>query len=190
MTVTHLPASGYETLPWKSGQGVTDEICLRPEGASREGFELRISSAPILEPGVFSAFPGADRVITLIEGQALDLQFAGHTRRLLPLEPYFFDTGLAPAGTPDGGPVRVVNVMAARDAWQITGAELLSGAAELDAGGTGLIVLFAVSGEWHLRSADGGLALAPRDSALLEGAQPVALEGAGRLLAVHLRRPE
>ncbi|MBY6059027.1 HutD family protein [Leisingera daeponensis] len=188
MTITYLPAAGYETLPWKNGEGFTDEICLRPDGASREDFALRISSAPILESGVFSAFPGAERVITLIEGSALDLRFATHTHRLLPFRPYFFDTGLAPVGTPDGGPVRVVNVMAARAAWKVAGADLLSAPALCDAGENGLIVLFAVSGEWHLRKADGTLALAPRDSALLEGAQPVPVEGAGQMLAVQMQR--
>lgn len=115
----HLPASGYDTQPWKNGQGLTDEVLLLPEGASRDGFDLRVSRATIGARGLFSAFPGADRIITVIEGEGLVLDFGDHSARLAPLEPHKFDTGLTPDGIPLGGTVRVFNVMASRAAWSL-----------------------------------------------------------------------
>jgi len=145
----HLAASEYASLPWKTGSGTTEEICLLPEGATREAFDLRISSAPILEPGVFSAFPGVDRVITLIEGAGLALEFSDRTVQLDPLCPYRFDSGLTPDGQPLGRAVRVVNVMAARSRWKIAAARVAPGPFCAEAPGDGLTVIFAISGDWH-----------------------------------------
>ena len=126
MTIQHLPATAYVTMPWKNGRGSTDEICLLPEGASRDAFELRISRATISTPGAFSAFVGAERTITLIDGDGLSLEFDDRTVELSIGQPYRFDSGLTPIGVPRGGPVRVANVMAARDVWLQATAEILT----------------------------------------------------------------
>lgn len=145
----HLAASEYVSLPWKAGRGTTEEICLLPESATREAFGLRISSAPILEPGVFSAFSGVDRVITLIEGPGLALEFGDRTVRLDPLCPYRFDSGLTPDGRPLGGAGRVVNVMAARSRWSIAAARVALGPFHAEAPGDGMAVVFAISEDWQ-----------------------------------------
>lgn len=98
MSIHHLPASGYVTLPWKNGTGSTDEVCLLPEETTRDAFEVRVSRATIAEPGLFSAFAGVERTITLIEGTALSLDFGTHKAELAPLQPYTFDSGLTPHG--------------------------------------------------------------------------------------------
>lgn len=116
----HLPASDYRPMPWKNGSGATDEIWLWPPRAGRDDFQIRISRAPIVADGAFSAFPGADRIITLIEGQGLALDFDHGSHLLQPLQPYRFDSGLAPIGRPVGAKVRVFNVMATRREWTLS----------------------------------------------------------------------
>ncbi len=51
---------------WRNGAGETREICCFPP-ATRDFF-WRASIASIASNGEFSAFPGVDRVITLLEG--------------------------------------------------------------------------------------------------------------------------
>lgn len=164
MVLRHLPAAGYETRPWKNGQGVTDEVLLLPEGAGRDGFDLRISRAGIGARGVFSAFPGADRIITVVEGAGLTLDFGDRSVTLGPLEPFAFDTGLTPDGLPLGPGVRVFNVMAARDVWALGPARVLRGGAI----GTDavLTVVFALGAGVGIGESGTRLALAQGDTAL------------------------
>lgn len=164
MMLRHLPAAGYETRPWKNGQGVTDEVLLLPEGAGRERFDLRISRAVIDARGPFSAFPGADRIITVIEGAGLRLEFGDRSATLDPLQPFAFDTGLTPDGIPLGPGVRVFNVMAARDVWTLGPARAMRGGAmRSDAA---LTVAFALGAGVQVEEAGAQLFLAPGDTAL------------------------
>src|SRR5690606_6318250 len=56
---------------WRNGAGETREICCIPP-ATRD-FCWRASIATIASNGEFSAFPGVDRVITLLEGGEVTL---------------------------------------------------------------------------------------------------------------------
>jgi len=56
---------------WKNGAGETRELCCFPP-ATRD-FNWRASIASIAGSGEFSAFPGVDRVITLLEGGEVTL---------------------------------------------------------------------------------------------------------------------
>ncbi len=164
MVLRHLPAAGYDTQPWKNGQGVTDEVLLLPEGASRDGFDLRISRASICARGLFSAFPGADRIITVIEGAGLRLDFVDRSVTLAPLEPFAFDTGQTPDGLPLGQGVRVFNVMAARDVWALGPARVMrDGTMDTDAA---LTVVFALGTGVRIEESGVRLSLGPGDTAL------------------------
>lgn len=66
--VADLPAT-----PWKNGGGVTREIVCQPPGADMDSFDWRVSIAHIASSGPFSAFPGIDRVITLLSGGGVHL---------------------------------------------------------------------------------------------------------------------
>ena len=57
---------------WRNGAGETREICCFPP-ATRD-FSWRASIASIASNGEFSAFPGVDRVITLLEGGEVTLK--------------------------------------------------------------------------------------------------------------------
>ncbi|MFD2741378.1 HutD family protein [Sulfitobacter aestuarii] len=177
MTIRPYPATGYTRLPWKNGSGQTDEICLLPDGASRARFDIRVSSAPITAPGGFSAFPGVDRVITLIEGKELSLSFAEETVTLNPFVPFGFDSGLAPVGDPRDGPVRVLNMMADRARWKIAETRLLKGPACLDPSLGGSLFLVALAPA-SLAAGKERCDLAAFDSALVEGAAQIALPDA------------
>ncbi len=83
-----LPAT-----PWKNGGGVTREIVCGPAGASLDRFDWRVSIATIASDGPFSAFPGIDRIITLLEGGGVQLasEDGAIDHRLdTPLQPFAF----------------------------------------------------------------------------------------------------
>ena len=55
----------YKSVLWENGRGVTSDIFLFPEGATRQSFDIRVSVAPITADAPFSLFTGIDRQITL-----------------------------------------------------------------------------------------------------------------------------
>ncbi len=109
--------SEWITQPWRNGGGVTREVFR--EGPA-DAFTLRISIADIERAGPFSRFAGVDRWITLLSGPGFALR-RGEVVRVVdtPLVPFRFsgdddvDCGLVE------GPVRDLNVMAARDALKV-----------------------------------------------------------------------
>lgn len=188
MTIRYLPATGYVTMPWKNGTGSTDEICLLPPDASRDAFELRVSRAIIATSGLFSAFPGVERTITVIEGEGLALEFDDHTVDLTTGQPHRFDSGLTPVGVPKGGTVRVVNVMAARDAWRLASAEILTEGALLQPEPHGLSVVFALRGASELSDSQATVTFGQEDCALLDAPARFSPESGSALLVVPLHR--
>lgn len=137
-------------MPWKNGGGTTTELLVRPEGATlATGFTLRVSCADVGTSGPFSAFPGCDRLLLLLEGR-------GMTLRGGPAGPLVLDAPGAHVrlqgewpidATLHDGPIRDFNVMFARAAWR---AELeaveLTGALRRQAPEGGLLLLFVREG--------------------------------------------
>ncbi|MCX5201854.1 HutD family protein [Streptomyces sp. NBC_00237] len=72
-----LRAADRSAVPWKNGGGITREIAARPEGAGSADFGWRVSLAEVAADGPFSAFPGVDRVLTMVEGEGMDLTLEG-----------------------------------------------------------------------------------------------------------------
>jgi environmental stress-induced protein Ves len=179
-----LPRKGHVTLPWKDGQGQTDEIFIDPPGSARDDFAIRVSSAPILVAGRFSAFPGVDRWITLIEGVGLDLDFAGRSERLVPFAPLRFDSSHPPLGTPVGGPVRVINVMAARGVWRLGASRVLANTEEVTVSSGELSVCVIARGTWRVDNTG----LNQRDAAILSDGhfRLVPAEDEARAVLVYL----
>lgn len=187
MTISYLPASGYITMPWKNGNGSTDEVCLLPADATRDGFELRVSRATISDSGAFSSFSGVERTITLIEGEGLELRFDDRDIVLSIGEPYRFDSSLTPIGTPTAGVARVLNVMAARNTWQIASASVISECTTLQPPNQGLIVVFALRGPSTLMTAGQTFELNQGDTALLHATADLSLVGESTVLTVPLK---
>lgn len=82
MMATPLPAFEYRRMRWKNNLGWTREILRAPE---RDDYDWRASIAEIDHDCPFSPFPGHDRVLVLLEGHGMRLEFAqGGTVQLDP----------------------------------------------------------------------------------------------------------
>lgn len=111
-----LRSSDYTHMPWKNGGGDTVEIAVFPSGASLDDFDWRISMATVAADGPFSAFPGVDRTLTVIEGQGVDLTIDGNRGASVRLNtlPYTFPADSMTDARLIDGPVRDLNIMTRR----------------------------------------------------------------------------
>ncbi len=75
------------TMPWKNGGGITHEI-LKREHAGQ--LLWRLSIAEVASDGPFSVFSGMQRLLTVIEGEGLDLQTPDATIAARLLQPVGF----------------------------------------------------------------------------------------------------
>ncbi|WP_411571769.1 HutD/Ves family protein [Pectobacterium cacticida] len=149
-----MPFFDVNTLPvsrWRNGGGETREIISAPAVAG-EGFAWRASIATIAQAGDFSAFPGVDRIITLLEGSGVSLVFPAFSHRLRRGEPLFFagETPLSatPIETHDGEAVnRDFNIMTRRDSHYAT-VMAVRDAMQLGAQEAG--VLYVMDGCWRI----------------------------------------
>ena len=82
-----LTPGDYRSMPWKNGAGRTTELAVHPQGAGLDAFAWRVSIASVERDGPFSAFPGIDRTIVLLDGAGMILggaQQVDVTTRFLP----------------------------------------------------------------------------------------------------------
>lgn len=111
--------------PWRNGGGVTREIARgtgEPAGtvgsgtgtdgaASAGGWDWRVSIAEVGKAGAFSAFPGMERVLTVIDGDLFLLTVDGVDHPLEKYRPFRFPGGATAAGALPTGDVRDLNVI-------------------------------------------------------------------------------
>ncbi len=161
-------------MPWKNGGGITRELACRPTGASLDDFVWRVSIADVCQSGPFSIFPGIDRIITLLEGDGMHLQFAqGGTHALTgALEPYRFRGEENLGAHLVGSPSRDFNLMVRRDAARgEIEVRRISGTISTNAHAYNrtTLLLFCACGSWRVVGADGPeQILRSGDSLLLE----------------------
>ena len=100
---------------WKNGGGETREVALFPEGAGWADFQWRISIATVTASGPFSAFPGIDRTLVVLDG-ALQLTIDGGIQPVQRASspPIRFDGAAATHGTLIEGAVTDLNLMVRR----------------------------------------------------------------------------
>ena len=98
----------FTTQKWKNGGGVTHEIA-RAEDS--DGLIWRLSLAEVASDGLFSAFPGLERILTVIQGAGLILDTAGGPITAHPLDPVRFSGDLPVIGRLIGGAVRDLNLI-------------------------------------------------------------------------------
>jgi hypothetical protein len=103
-------------MPWKNGAGSTTEVAIFPPGAAMDAFDWRVSMAGVAEDGPFSAFPGIDRTLAVLEGAGLRLEVEGQAPQTVRPEgePARFPGGVPTHATLLGGPVVDLNVMTRR----------------------------------------------------------------------------
>ncbi len=106
----------YRHMPWKNGQGMTEEILCVPAGSASERFDWRVSIAHVGTDGPFSLFPGVDRAITLLEGNGLLLVLPEDRTVVLTgtSDPFSFPGEWPVAGRNLDGPTMDLNVMTRR----------------------------------------------------------------------------
>jgi environmental stress-induced protein Ves len=146
--VADLPA-----VPWKNGGGVTREIVCQPPGAGMDSFDWRVSIAHIASDGPFSAFPGIDRVITLLSGGGVHLSSAdGQVNHRLgsPLAPFAFAGEAAIHARLLEGDCHDFNVMTRRAVCSAS-LQVLRSACDWQPSSQGLFM--AVQGNWQLEGA-------------------------------------
>jgi environmental stress-induced protein Ves len=109
--------------PWRNGGGVTREVASHtastssPESpgagstGSDAGWDWRVSIADVSKAGDFSAFPGMDRVLTVVEGELLLLIVDGAEHPLEKYRPFRFSGDAAAAGALPTGDIRDLNVI-------------------------------------------------------------------------------
>lgn len=112
-----LRAADRIATPWRNGGGVTREVAAWPPGAGLDAFDWRVSLADVAADGPFSAFPGVDRVLTVIAGDGLVLEIDGRPAPLAPGAPLAFPGEAVVEARLTAGPIRDLNVMVRRGVW-------------------------------------------------------------------------
>jgi uncharacterized protein len=110
-----LTPADYRHATWKNGGGRTTEIAAYPPDGVLERFIWRASIADIERNGPFSAFPGVDRTLVLLQGAGLVLTGVGEALEVRAhYEPVSFAGDISLECTLTAGPVRDFNLMVRR----------------------------------------------------------------------------
>lgn len=102
--------------PWKNGLGSTRQIAAHPAGAGADDFLWRVSIAEVDSAAPFSAFPGIDRQIALLDGNGFMMTMDDDRVHSLttPFAPFAFSGEAKVAVTLVDGPTRDFNLMVRR----------------------------------------------------------------------------
>lgn len=187
-----IEAGESRRVRWKNDGGWTTELARDPSGG--EDFRWRVSIAEIENDGPFSAFPGVERDLILLDGEGIELDLDGAEMRRLTQR--FERVHFAGEARVDcrliDGPTRDFNVMARRDAVR---AEVVARPL------AGSMLVFAEPGEeWlihvlagHVEARRGESTMRAESGASLHldfreaaDAGRIALDGAGELVLVKL----
>ncbi|MEM5427515.1 HutD family protein [Cupriavidus oxalaticus] len=185
----HFTLAAIDPTRWKNGGGNTREIAVWPPGAGMDDFVWRLSVADIEADGPFSAFPGIDRQIVLLDGAGVMLRAddGSFSHRLAqPGAPFAFpgDTGLQ-AALLDGA-TRDFNVMTRRGRCRARVEAFRQGFAVST--GADTVCLLAVSGSWLAQDAQPAVALDAGQGVLYPAGEPAGWQafapGAGDALCL------
>lgn len=166
-----LRACDRTPMPWSNGGGVTREIAADPAGAGMADFGWRVSLADVVGDGPYSALPGVDRIITVVDGAGMVLTIDGVTHApIRPLRPFAFSGDAATDCRLTGGPIVNLNVMTRRGR-ATASAGIVDGAhtATAPEGGAVLLVALAESVDYDLGLGSDGGRLDRFDAVLLPG---------------------
>lgn len=106
--------------PWRNGGGVTRELVSHPRAASAQdgAWDWRVSIADVTKAGGFSAFPGMERVLTVIAGELLLLTVDGGEHPLEKYRPFRFSGEAGSSAALPTGDIRNLNVIARSGAFK------------------------------------------------------------------------
>lgn len=178
MTTTITRAADLPRVPWRNGQGLTTELAM---SGSPDAFAWRVSLADVARSGDFSPFPGIDRTIVLVEGEAMVLHLADGDHALERDVPFAFDGGMVVSCTVER-PTRDLNLMTRRGTTTGTIEVLdLDGPADV-VPGAGTVVAVVLDGSCAIESDR----LGPGDVAVVTGPDATRLDGVGRVAMVRI----
>jgi environmental stress-induced protein Ves len=183
-----MRAASYRRMPWKNGGGETTEIAVWPQDAGLDDFGWRVSMARVERDGPFSAFPGVDRTLSIIEGVGLRLAVAGRPAAELDgkAEPFVFPADQPTDSTLLGGPVTDLNVMTGRGRFTHRVRRIgISGKAEI-VSDADTAILLCRSGSVAVTAAGRTGRLGPLDSLMLDGSHTTVEAEAGRTAMLFL----
>lgn len=104
-------AADYPRMPWRNGGGTTQEVACNP-GGSTAAFDWRLSIADVGQDGGFSVFTGYQRIITVLEGQGIQLTVDGRVQApLAPRQAYAFSGDAQVQCRLLDGPIRDFNLI-------------------------------------------------------------------------------
>lgn len=187
MTLEVRRRDAHRRMPWQNGGGITHEVARAPEAAESSEFTWRISMAELAGDGPFSALPGVDRIIALIDGQWMALTVDGERQVLQREQPLSF-SGDSRVTCEVPGASRDLNVMTRRGRATAT-LEMLppTDGRRVEPGGADLVVLVCVTGAVHVGTDTDRADLETYDVALCTGAAPVTVSGPGSVAAARIR---
>lgn len=137
-----IEPQNYRSVPWKNGRGVTQEIACVPEVSN---YDWRLSIAEMSADGAFSCFPGMSRILTVIEGDGIELVASDGEARVLPFQPHKFSGALEIYGRLSGQVVRNFNLIYAGDRYRAD-AKVVSGS-ECQFDTSDVTIVFVVKGK-------------------------------------------
>ncbi|MEV3856226.1 HutD family protein [Streptomyces sp. NPDC050095] len=175
-----LPAASRDAVAWKNGGGVTREIACAPDGAGMDDFLWRASLAEVAADGPFSAFPGVDRTLTMVEGDGMELTVDGVATLVeSPGEPRDFAGDVATHCRLLGGRTVVnFNVMWRRDALAAPpSVAVVRGRLPLAAHTSEVLVVALAAEGAELTAPDFGRSLGRYDAAVVRGGADLHAKG-------------
>lgn len=76
MSLQCIPAASITPQAWRNGGGLTRELWVWPPASSQLDWQLRITLAEVAQDGPFSAFPGVQRHLVVVDGCGLSLRWS------------------------------------------------------------------------------------------------------------------
>ncbi len=170
VSLQRYDANELPDVRWKNGCGTTRELVCRPQGSGLHDFDWRVSIATIAGDAAFSAFPGVDRCIVLLQGGGVRLLSSGagavDHRLDVPYAPFRFDGDITLRATLLAGPSTDFNAMTRRGRCRADVAVLRAPSA-LGLPPRGLV--HAAEGEWMIEGANVTVALNTGQGAWWDG---------------------
>jgi environmental stress-induced protein Ves len=177
----------HRRMPWRNGGGVTYEVASSPADSDLADFDWRISIAEVEAGGPFSAFPGIDRTIVLIDGEWMALTVDGRRHRFGVRQPFSFDGG-SETMCEVAGRSRDLNVMTRRDRAIASVAIVEPDSLDRGCVDGSEIVFVCLTSSVSLADDDGArVELGALDAALSTDRTPVTIHGDGAVAVIQFQ---
>ena len=108
--IKQLSSAEYRQMLWKNGAGYTVELA-RSAGKNLDTFDWRISMADVKSAGDFSRFNGMQRILTVLEGQGIELYIDDEYESLTTLQSVQFSGDSATRCELIDGPIQDFNLI-------------------------------------------------------------------------------